>query len=264
MPKFFRQIIIGLVVIMLIVGTHYLGWLKPIENYLVNIASPVERQAYSLSLGAGSFYHAWLTKRDLLGENENLKKQLVQYQLDSAKMASLTEENNVLRQELGFLKSKNFKFAAAEIMSGVSDPLSQSVIINRGMDSGIQKGQAVISDNGVLVGKVIETKKDSSKVLLLTDNQSKVAATIQNLEKTAGLVEGQFGLSFAMTNIPQSQEIKEGDLVVTSGLEGQIPKGLLIAKVESVSSVESEIFKTAILSPIIPFRNLSQVAVIIP
>ena len=67
-----------------------------------------------------------------------------------------------------------------------------------------------------------------------------------------------------MTNIPQNQEISSGDLVVTSGLEGKIPKNLLIAKVESVEAVESEIFKTAILRPIIPLSTLSDVVIIIP
>ena len=105
---------------------------------------------------------------------------------------------------------------------------------------------------------------DYSKVLLLTDNKSKVAATIQNSEKTTGLIEGQFGLSLAMTNIPQDQEVKVGDLIVTSGLEGKIPKDLLIAKVENINQVESEIFKTALLSPIISFDNLSYVLVVVP
>jgi rod shape-determining protein MreC len=91
-----------------------------------------------------------------------------------------------------------------------------------------------------------------------------VAATIQNTDHTAGLVEGQFGLSFSMTNIPQDEPIKIGDLVVTSGLEGQIPKNLLIAKIERVDKIESEIFKTAILTPIVSLDNLSDVLVIIP
>ena len=153
---------------------------------------------------------------------------------------------------------------AAKIITGVSDSLSKSVIINRGSDSGLEKGMAVIAGQGVVIGKVGEVYSDYSKVLLLTDNKSKVAATIQNLEKTTGLVEGQFGLSLAMTNIPQDQEVKAGDLIVTSGLEGKIPKDLLIAKVDNVNQVESEIFKTAILSSIISFDNLSYVLVVVP
>ncbi len=100
--------------------------------------------------------------------------------------------------------------------------------------------------------------------MLLKDSKSRVAVTIQNLDHTVGLVEGQYGLSFSMTNIPQNQDIREGDLVVTSGLEGKIPKNLLVAKVASIKSIESEIFKTAILTPILNFDNLSNVLVIIP
>src|SRR3989344_4049004 len=80
----------------------------------------------------------------------------------------------------------------------------------------VEDGLAVVAGPGVMVGKIYDVYADHSKVLLLTDNQSRVAATIQNLNNTTGLVEGQFGLSFAMTNIPQDQEVKNGDLIVTS------------------------------------------------
>jgi len=115
-----------------------------------------------------------------------------------------------------------------------------------------------------MIGKISEIYDYSSKVLLLTDNRSRVAATIQNQDKTAGLVEGQFGLSMTMVNIPQDQEIEEGDLIVTSGLEGDIPRGLLIARVEGVSSVESEIFKAAMLSSIASLSDLNYVLVVLP
>ena len=72
------------------------------------------------------------------------------------------------------------------------------------------------------------------------------------------------GLSFSMTNVPQDQDVREGDLVVTSGLEGNIPKNLLVAVIDGISQVESEIFKTATLKPIVSFDNLSYVTVIIP
>jgi rod shape-determining protein MreC len=162
------------------------------------------------------------------------------------------------------VRESKINTVAAKIITGVSDTLSKSVIINRGSSDGIEKGMAVVAEGGVMIGKIYDVHTDYSKVLLLTDNKSRVAATIQNIDRTTGLIEGQFGLSFAMTNIPQDQEVHEGNLIVTSGLEGKIPKDLLIAKVDSVNSVESEIFKTALLTPIISFDNLSYVLVIVP
>ncbi len=262
--KVIKSSIYGLTAILIAVFLHYAGWLAPVEGIIAVILSPIQQVAYNASSGGGNLYSAWLKKRDLLAENGNLQAQLVSLSIDTAKLKALEEENSLLKKEMNFVEENKLKFVAAKIISGVSDPLSQSVIINRGRKDGIETGLAVIADEGILVGKVSEVQDNFSKVILLTDNKSRVAATIQNLDHTVGLVEGQYGLSFSMTNIPQNQEISNGNLVVTSGLEGKIPKNLLIAKVDSVQSVESEIFKTAILTPIVSFSNLSDISVIIP
>lgn len=264
MNQFVKFVIFGFFIIVLLIATHYIGWLKPVENLAVRIVAPVQGGVYSLSLNSKSFYNAWLTKRNLLAENETLKNQLKAGQINQAELNSLAQENELLKKELKFVQESGLKFVAAKIITGVSDNLSKSVIINRGQSDGLQKGMAVVADNGILVGKISEVYDNFSKVLLLIDDKSKVAAAIQNQTETIGLVEGQLGLSLIMTNIPQDQEIKLGDLVVTSGLEGPIPKNLLIARVASLSASPSEIFKTAILSPIIPFDNLSYVEAIVP
>lgn len=262
--KAIKSSVYGLTAILIAVFFHYAGWLAPIEGILVTVFSPVQHAVYGAYNGGQNIYSSWIKKRDLIAENGRLREQLVASAVDTAKLKALEEENRLLKKEMNFLDENKLKFVAAKIISGVSDPLSQSVIINRGKKDGVEAGLAVIADSGIMVGKVSEARDDYSKVLLLSDNKSRVAATIQNLDHTVGLVEGQYGLSFSMTNIPQNQEIRDGDLVVTSGLEGKIPKNLLIAKVESVRSVESEIFKTAILKPIISLSSLSDVAVIIP
>ena len=253
-----------LIIIGVLIMLHYVGWIKPVENLFVRIFAPIEGGLRSGSLGMKSFYGNWINRKDLIAENEGLKDQLKNYQMDLSRANSLEEENDLLRQELKFTKDSKYKYVAAKIITGVSDPISQSVVINRGKADGVVKGLAVVAGNGIMIGKISEVQDNFSKVLLLTDSNSKVAATVQNVDKTAGLVEGQYGLSFSMTNIPQDQKIDENDLIVTSGLEGQIPKNILIAKVERVEKVESEIFKTAILSPLIPFANLSDLLVIIP
>lgn len=264
MNKILKPAIVGLVIIAVLIFLHFVGWLKPAEGLIVKILSPLQHSVLSAGDRGRSFYDAWLKKRDLLVENSRLQEKLQSNQVDLSRLKALEEENDLLKKELGFVNERKLKYVAAKIISGVSDPYSQTVVINEGSGAGLVKGLAVVTEAGVLVGKLTEVGDGFSKVLLLTDNKSKVAATVQNTDRTAGLVEGQFGLSFSMTNIPRNQEIKEGDMIVTSGLEGQIPKSLLIAQVESVKEVESEIFKTAILKPIVSFDGLSQVLVIIP
>lgn len=264
MKRIIKLAAVALVLILFLTALHYVGWLNPAESLLVRILGPVQSVFYSASQGTRSFYGSWVKRRDLLAENNQLKRQLEQYQIDQSKIISLEQENQLLKKELNFIEEQQLTAVSAKIITGVSDPFSRSVVINRGAKDGLVRGLAVVSDSGILIGKIHEVNDYFSKVLLLTDNNSKVAATIQNTDQTAGLVEGQFGLSFSMTNIPQDQEISDGDLVVTSGLEGNIPRNLLIASVESINQVENEIFKTAVLSPIISFDNLSYILVLTP
>ena len=264
MNKISKYFLTAAAVVLIIIGLHYLSWLKPLENLLLKALAPAQGLVYQGKLSADDFYQAWIRQRDLLKANNDLKEKVKDYNLNLSRLRSLEEENQLLKTELNFVKERQLKYVAAKIFTGVSDPLSQTVIIDRGQNDGLIKGLAVVAGSGILVGKIIKVNDNSSQVLLLTDNQSRVAATVQNSDQTAGLVEGQFGLSFSMTNIPQDQAIAVGDFIVTSGLEGQIPKNLLIAQVASVKQAASEIFKTAILQPIIPFDNLSQVLVLIP
>ncbi|MFA5029440.1 MAG: rod shape-determining protein MreC [Patescibacteria group bacterium] len=264
MGKLTKSIILTFLILVLLVFFHYLGWLRPVENLTFKALGPVQGQVYNFASQLKTLQQNWFSKRNLLKENSDLKENLKLFQLDRVEFNRLQQENDLLKKELGFVSQNQVKYLSARIITGISDPLSQSVIINRGRSDGIVKGLPVVVDKGVLVGKISEVGDGYSKVLLLNDSKSRVAAAIQNSSQTVGLVEGSFGLGFTMTNIPRDQQIKDGDLVVTSGLEGQIPRNLLIAEVDSVNQVESEIFKTAVLKPIIPLNNLSYVLVIIP
>lgn len=259
-----RYFLILLVIVIASIILHYIGVLRPIENTLFKILAPIERRLQDSVSFVSHIRQNWLNHRSVIADNETLRKQLEQNYVERSALNTLTAENQLLREELGFKKDRQLNTVAAEIITGVSDPISQAVIIDRGKNDGVDVGYAVVTGGGVLVGKVVEARETISKVLLLTDTTSKIAATVQNQTQTAGLIEGQFGLSIAMTDIPQDQDIKSGDLVITSGLEGQIPRGLLIAYIESTSQIESAIFKTAVLTPIASFKNLSHVLVIIP
>jgi rod shape-determining protein MreC len=259
-----RYFLILIVIVITSILLHYVGVLRPIENILFRILTPIEKSLYNSFSFVSQSRQNWVNHRSVISDNEQLRQQLEYNYVDRSLLNTLTAENQLLREELEFKESRQLNTVAAEIVTGVSDPISQAVIINRGKSDGVEVGYAVVSGGGALIGKVVETYETISKVLLLTDTTSKVAATIQNQTQTAGLIEGQFGLSIAMTDIPQDQDIKTGDLIITSGLEGQIPRGLLIAYIESVSQIESAIFKTAVLTPVASFKNLSHVLVIIP
>lgn len=243
---------------------HYFGWLRPVEGYAMLVIRPVQNWTYSSIAGVGNFYDNWIVRRDLLGENQRLTNELQQRAIDESRLNTLEQENKLLQDTLGFVEQSERHYVAATVIGPVADDFVRAIVINRGSADGLYPGLAVVAGPGIMIGKVIEVSQGVSKVLLLADDSSKVAATMQNVNHTAGLVEGQFGLNIAMTNIPQDQVMTAGDLVVSSGLEGAIPAGLPIARVTSVNQIESDIFKTAVLDPLIKMDQVRQVLVLLP
>ena len=145
------------------------------------------------------------------------------------------------------------------------DPFNPSVLVlNVGLRDGIAKNDAVVAQDGVLVAKITDVYATSSRALLLTDRESRVAVSLSGGTPSSKLVRGERGLSLILDQVPQQETVRLGQLVVTSGLEPTVPRGLLVGEVEEIVSEKNDLFQTAILRPIVDFDALSIVAVILP
>ena len=122
----------------------------------------------------------------------------------------------------------------------------------------------LINEEGVVVGKIIDIKPGTAKICLTTSPGCQLAASLQNQNKTLGIVEGDLGLTIKMSYIPQLEKININDIVITSGLGGDIPRGLVIGKVQSVRNESNEIWQSATIEPLVNMDNLTVLAVIIP
>lgn len=250
-------------VILLFVFFHYLGWLKAGENFFRNLITPASRFMYGISIKLGEQNQEFKSLEDLQTAYLEASQALRDNQADRAKLQILEAENAQLRELLNFPPSDSYRRVGAEVIGKNIDSFGQTIILNRGEPDEIKAGQAVITGRGALVGKVIKVEKNVSLARLLNDNQSKVAATVLNQEKSLGLVEGGYGISIRLNFIPQNEVVKVGDMIVTSGLEADIPKGLLIGTVAAVEKEAYQPFQKAILSPIHDLDKLSLVAIII-
>ena len=140
--------------------------------------------------------------------------------------------------------------------------LGRYLKIDKGETSGIKVGQAVVFE-GNYVGKVVTVSPASSNIQLLTDPDSKVAGFSQNKEgKGKGIILGQFGTEILMDKILHEEKVAEDDLVYSEGLEGFLPRGLILGRVSQVLERENEVFKQAKLQPIFDVRDLELVFVI--
>lgn len=203
-------------------------------------------------------------------ENQSLKRSIDQVDQLQVRVSDLEAENEKMRQELD-LKStlSQFTTISATVVSRNPDQWMETLVINVGSSQGIRKDMAVMSGKG-MIGRIIEVNANSSKVLLLTSQQSnagKVSARIQTKEgASANGVVSSFDPAtgrYKMTQIDPKAQIKEGDRVISSGLGGVIPSTLLIGEVEKVQKDDYALFQEVLVKPAGEMKDIRFVTVII-
>ena len=152
---------------------------------------------------------------------------------------------------------------AAEVVGKNTDSADKTIIINVGEEAGLKVDQPVVAGDGILVGKITKVEKQLAVVRLISDNQIKVAATVLNNERSLGVVEGGYGLSVRMSFIPRNEVVQVGDQIITSGLELNIPRGLLIGSVAAVENEPYQPFQQAVLTPAADLAKLTLVSVLL-
>ena len=205
-----------------------------------------------------------MPKAELIELNQELKQQVIALTMKVAELEIFEQENKELVKQLDFLSRQPYRTVTARIIGQSPDYSEHILIINRGSKDGLGTGYPVIAEEGIIIGKIVVVDRNQAKAMLLTDGHSKVAAAILNQDRTIGLVEGQYGLSLKMDLIPQNEQVKAGDLVITSGLEENIPKGLLIAKVDHLTTQTNDVFQGALLNLLVDYNKIDIVSVILP
>jgi len=250
-------------VIILLIFLHYLNILAKPEVYFFKLISGAQNQTYTFLTKLKYSLVNYQEAQNLKKENFSLNSQVNQLLVQSVKFSQCQQENEKLRTTLNFIKDKEFDSVIAQVV-GQGIERENTLIINKGKNDGIYEGLPVVVDNGIVIGKIIESKDNLATILLLTDKLSQMAVSTLGSNKTIGLAAGEFGLSIKIDLIPQNLVIKEGDLIITSGLENSIPRGLISGKVNRIISNENDLFKSATISPLTNYDEITIVTVIIP
>lgn len=250
--------VIGIVIAIVIV-LRLVGALRPIENFIVNLFFNGAKFTYKNEVGNNS-ENSVNQRLDDTFDPELIKAVC---NIETAENVLIKEENEELRKQLGFFSKNDLVHIGAEVIGRTVDPLSTVITINRGKKDGIIPTNPVIVGEGVLVGSVIETFDHISYVRLINDNQSRVGATVLNKDHTIGLVEGGYDIGVQMNFIPQNEVVSPGDIIVTSGLTENMPRGFTIGRVEFVEKQPLEPFQQAILEPLADLSYLTMVSVVI-
>ena len=169
--------------------------------------------------------------------------------VDKARLSLLEQEVKELRILHNYVEQKNIPGVLGRIVSRSLDQDGALITLDVGQEEGVSSGAAVMIDNGILFGVIIESREHTSVARLLNSPQSKVPGTILGSSRTLGLVEGRQGTLLVMDFIPQEAEIEVNDIVVSTGLDNLLPEGLVIGLISEIVSDDSAPFKQALVEP---------------
>lgn len=238
--------------------------MKPLERAALGTFAPLQGGITHPLQSVAHLLDALQRLAALQEENQRQSQLIARLSGEIVRLRELEIENQQLREQLGYqIDNPERALLPASVIGRDPSNLVQSIIIDKGSAQGVEEGMVVIESAG-LVGKVIGVSPTSAKVLLITDPRSSVTAMIQRPNSRAvGVVSGQPGNRLIMRYLPQSEEVRQTDLVVTSGLGGGFPKGLLIGKVVEVRQKDIEMFQGALVETAVPFAKLESVLVVL-
>ena len=232
-----------------------------IQIAIQTVTYPFQASVQSAVSNIKNLWNSYILLIDVKEENNRLKQQI----LDMEEKLSEHIEDSVqfrrLRDQMLFARKNPLEKMYAEIIGESSDNIHNIHFINRGSYQKVQRNYIVIRKEG-LVGRIHSVSPFQSSVQLMIDHRNRVPALIQR-NRVRGLIYGtQAGIE--MRQINQHAKIKIGDRVISSGLGGLYPKGILIGWVSEIRYQQHELFKTAILESAVDFNSIEEVFVIIP
>ncbi len=257
----FKIVLIVIVVIgILLVALG--GYLQPILGAVSTPFVEIQRWVSSRYLAISEILTMPRDTILLRQENQELKNQVSQLQSQVIQLQEQLGEAQVLYALLDFARERpENKYIAGSIIGKDPSPFLQYVIIDHGSDDGLKKGMPVVTEQG-LVGQVAAVTAKAARVQLISDSGSVVNVRLKNAAIEAQL-KGSISGENTLEMIPQDAQLEIGDIVLTSGLGGTYPPGIVIGQVTQTRKVETDLFQTAVVQPIVNFAQLKAVLIII-
>ena len=232
-----------------------------LRKMVLETAAPIE-DAINISLK--SLLDAWKRYLFLVGleeENRQLRREkaLLSEQLNRYREGYL--EAIRLQKLLALQSGFPYRTIAARVIDSNRTSLFKTLLINKGTADGLRVGLAVLSDQGA-VGRIIETSWHASRVLLMIDENSNIDALIQR-NRAQGILQGAGPSGCNLKYISRVEEVQAGDVVLSSGLAGVFPKGLLIGVVTGASRKGEGLFQKIDVAPAVDFGKVEEVLALI-
>ena len=240
-----------------------------LESVVFGMFAEVQRAATS---GVGTVQGTWddyFALQEVRRENESLKREVEQLRIGLQEERNIARQARTLEEMLDLRREFPLQTTGARVIGGGASSLFKSITIDKGTQDGVKSDMAVIAPAGV-VGRIVQPTARAAKVQLLLDSGAAAGAIVER-SRVQGLVVGT-GDSLRLEYIPSTADIKVGDRLVTSGIEGifpappvikgQYPKGFVIGEIESLERGAGK-FTNVVVRPAVDFVSLETVLVVL-
>lgn len=273
MTQFFKKhpVLIGIIVVILlgilIALTRNRTKITGVEGAVGTALMPVESAASGVTRSIGNWFRMVLGISDVQRENEQMREQIVQMESELALLNELELENKRLSEIANYAKDKQDEYDMVTAMVTAKSPgyWFDTFTINVGYRDGIEVDMPVITPKG-LVGRISEVSGNWSKVSAIISGDSSVSALVERTRDNT-VVQGSTQLtgdegSCVMRYLPLDNDLLPADRVLTSGLGGIFPKGIVIGEVVEVNQSNDDLERTALIKPAVDFMKIEEVMVI--
>lgn len=208
-----------------------------------------------------AFWTGYIYLIDVEKRNTGLQQKIDILILENQQLREHFLENQRLKELLAFKQQYSYNLLPAEIIGADPSSWFKTILVNRGTEAGVERGSGVVAPQGV-VGTVIETTLHSSKVLLITDQNSTVDIIVAR-SRVRGILEGQEETACRVNYIVKKEDVQLGDQIITSGLNAVFPHGMLIGAVVETSNNPDGFFKHVAVAPAVDFSKLNEVLIVL-
>ena len=270
--KFFKN---KLAVTVVVLSVTFLGLIiftsakqyNGLESSAGSALNPLQKILYSVNRSAKDFVDFFLNFSDVKEENKNLKNENEELKEKLSQYSDLEEENTRLKSVLDFEETRSqYDYISTNIIHYAGAGVVDGYVVDKGSKDGIEVGMVVIASEG-LVGRVSKVGGNWSIIQCIINENIKVSVMPESTRENSGILEGYTDRNKNMYTkiqyLPMDSQIKEGDVVLTSGLGLVYPKEIRVGEVLSVEEDKVKVMKSAIVKPFVDFEKLEELFLIV-
>ncbi len=217
---------------------------------------PVQTLVHSVTTSVRSVWDNYIELWGLREENRILQEKISEYEKEKREYQKIFEENLLLRGKLQLLEDEDFPSVTATVVGRDPSFWFKTIVVDKGKNDGVLKGMVARTEKGV-VGQVIQVSPHYAKILLANAPSSAIDAMVEK-SRVRGILKGSRKDDYTLTlnYVLKNAKVKPGDKIVTAGIGGIFPSGILLGTVASIHSKNRGMFQELVVTPSVDFQRL--------